>query len=544
MLLGDLLAQVLEHREQLLVRSAALAHRSHGLGLPLLLVVIVVERHRHGERHGDEILALAVHRDQSVILDILVHQSEDERLTQYGTPEGGVVLGACAEPLALVVTVTLYQRRGLARQHIHQIVALELVADVAQSLQQHLQRGLGVDLWTRIAAVVAVAAVLLRILLAEIVQQRLAAAHRTLGIRDRLLQQQFADLLLGDRFALHELFEFLDILVTVKGQTVTLAAVASRTTRLLIIPFERLGNVVMDDEPHVGLVDTHAESDRGDDHIGALHQEIVLILGARGRIHARMIGQRLDAVGYQQLGQFLDLLAAQTIDDAAAPLLLLDEADDVAVHVVLGTDFVIEIRTVERRFENRGVVHAEVLLDVQLHLRRGRRRQGDQRRRADLVDDRADAAVLRTEIVAPLRNAVRLVDGVERYLDFAQKRDVVLLGKRLGGEIEQLGAPLQHVGAHLRHGGLVERRIEEMGDARLRRESAHGVHLILHQGDQRRNDDRHAVHQQRRQLVTERLAAARGHQHERVFSSKHIADYSLLIAFERRKAEILLELPV
>ena len=139
--------------------------------------------------------------------------------------------------------------------------------------------------------------------------------------------------------------------------------------------------------------------------------------------------------------------------------------------------------------------------------RRGRRRQGDQRRRADLVDDRADAAVLRTEIVAPLRNAVRLVDGVERYLDFAQKRDVVLLGKRLGGEIEQLGAPLQHVGAHLRHGGLVERRIEEMGDARLRRESAHGVHLILHQGDQRRNDDRHAVHQQRRQLVTERLAA-------------------------------------
>ena len=62
----------------------------------------------------------------------------------------------------------------------------------------------------------------------------------------------------------------------------TLAAVAPGPSRLLIIPFERLGNVVMDDEPHVGLVDTHAESDRGDDHVGALHQEIVLILGARG----------------------------------------------------------------------------------------------------------------------------------------------------------------------------------------------------------------------------------------------------------------------
>ena len=454
------------------------------------------------------------------------------------------MLLARTEPFELVVAVALDLRRQPARQQVGQVIDLELVADGTQRFERQHERRPRIDLRFGMTAVVAIAAVVLRILLAEIVQQRLAAAHRTLGIGDRLLQQQFADLLLGDRFALHELFELLDILVTVKGQTVTLAAVAPGTTRLLIIPFERLGNVVMDDEPHVGLVDTHAESDRGDDHVGALHQEIVLILGARGRIHARMIGQRLDAVGHQQLGQFLDLLAAQTIDDAAAPLLLLDEADDVAVHVVLGTDFVIEIRTVERRFENRGVVHAEVLLDVQLHLRRGRRRQGDQRRRADLVDDRADAAVLRTEIVAPLRNAVRLVDGVERYLDFAQKRDVVLLGKRLGGEIEQLGAPLQHVGAHLCHGGLVERRIEEMGDARLRRESAHGVHLILHQGDQRRNDDRHAVHQQRRQLVTERLAAARGHQHERVFSSKHIADYSLLIAFERRKAEILLELPV
>ena len=109
-----------------------------------------------------------------------------------------LLLGACAEPLALVVSVALYQRRGLARQHIHQIVALELVADVAQSLQQHLQRGLGVDLGPRIAAVVAVAAVLLGILLAEIVQQRLAAAHRTLGIGHRLQQQQLADLLFGD----------------------------------------------------------------------------------------------------------------------------------------------------------------------------------------------------------------------------------------------------------------------------------------------------------------------------------------------------------
>ena len=445
----------------------------------------MVERHRHGERHGDEILALAVHRDQSVILDILVHQSEDERLTQDGAPEAGVVLGACAEPLALVVSVALYQRRGLARQHIHQIVALELVADVAQSLQQHLQRGLGVDLWTRIAAVVAVAAVFLRILLAEVVQQRLAAAHRTLGVGHRLLQQQFADLLFGDGLALHELFEFLNVLVTVESQAVAFAAVTAGAARLLIIAFERLGYVVMDHITHVGLVDAHAECDRGDDHVGALHQEMVLIGGARRGVHAGVVGQRLDAVGHEQFGQLLDLLAAQAVDDAALALVLLDEADDVAVHVVLGPDFVIEVRAIERRLEDRRVGHAQILLNVQLHLGRGGRRQGDQRRRTDFVDDRTDAAVLRPEVVPPLRDAVRLVDGVERHLYLMQESHVVLLGQRLRGEIEQLGLSRQHVGAHLRHGGLVERRVEEMGDPRIGREGAHGVHLILHQRDKR-----------------------------------------------------------
>ena len=485
MLFGDLLAQVLEHRKQLLVRRAALAHRGHGLGLPLLLVVIVVERHGHGERHGDKILALLVHRDQSVIFDILIHQPEDQRLTQYGAPETGVVPGARTEPLALVVAVTLYQRCGLTRQHIHQIVALELVADVAQSLQKHLQRGLGVDLGTRIAAVVAVAAVLLRIFFAEVVQQRLAAAHRTLGVRHRLQQQQFADLLFGDGLALHELFEFLNVLVTVEGQAVAFAAVTAGAARLLIIAFERLGYVVMNHIAYVGLVDAHAECDRGDDHVGPLHQEMVLIGGARRGVHAGVVGQRLDAVGHEQFGQFFDLLAAQAVDDAALALVLLDETDDVVIYIVLGPDFVVEVRAVERRLEDRSVGHAQILLNIQLHLGRRGCRQGDQRRRTDFVDDRTDAAVLGTEIMSPLRNAVRLVDGVERHLYFTQEGHVVLLGQRLGSEVKQFGLPRQHVGAHLRHGGLVERRVQEMSDPRIGREGAHGVHLILHQRDKR-----------------------------------------------------------
>ena len=498
----------------------------------------------HGDRigHGHIVLAPLVDRNQAVILDILVHQSHDERLPQHRAPEPRVVFGPRAEPLRLVVAVALDEGRILAHQHVDQVVRLELVAEVAQRLEGHAERSPGVDPGLGMAAVVAVAAVLLGVLLAEIVQQRLAAAHRTLGVGDRLEQQQLPDLLLGDGLALHELLELLNVLVAVKGQAVSFAAVAARTPRLLVVAFERLGNVVVDDVAHVGLVDAHAESDRGDDHLDALHEEGVLVGGARRGVHAGVVGQRADAVGHEQFRELLDLLAAQAVDDAALALVLLDETDDLAVHVVLGPDLVVEVRTVERRLENRGVGHAQVLLDVELHLGGGRGRQGDQRRRTDLVDDRPDTAVLRAEVMAPLRDAVRLVDGVERNPYLAQERHVVLLGERLGGEIEQFGLAVEHVLADLRHGSLVERRIQEMRDPRLGREGAHGVDLVLHQGDQRRYDDRNAVHQHGRQLVAQRLAAARGHQHEGILAFQHIADHRFLVPLERRKAEVLLQL--
>ncbi len=79
-----------------------------------------------------------------------------------------------------------------------------------------------------------------------------------------------------------------------------------------------------------------------------------------------------------------------------------------------------------------------------------------------------------------------------------------------------------------------EAGVQELGaDAEL----AQRRHLVLHQGDQRTDDDRGAVAQQGRDLVAQRLAAAGGHHDERVAAVHDAAHDLLLLAPEGAEAE-------
>ena len=93
-------------------------------------------------------------------------------------------------------------------------------------------------------------------------------------------------------------------------------SVAPGAAGLLIVSLDALGQVEMRDKPHVGLVDPHAERDRGHDHDAVLVDEAVLVAGADARIKARVIGQRGNpGVGERGRG-ILDLGARQAVDDA------------------------------------------------------------------------------------------------------------------------------------------------------------------------------------------------------------------------------------
>ena len=64
-----------------------------------------------------------------------------------------------------------------------------------------------------------------------------------------------------------------------------------------------------------------------------------------------------------------------------------------------------------------------------------------------------------------------------------------------------------------------------------------GIHLILHQGDEWRDDDARALTHERGNLVAQRLAAAGRHQHQRVAATGNAVDDFSLRAAERRVAE-------
>ena len=58
-------------------------------------------------------------------------------------------------------------------------------------------------------------------------------------------------------------------------------------------------------------------------------------------------------------------------------------------------------------------------------------------------------------------------------------------------------------------------------------------HLVVHQRDQRRDDDGQAIREDGRQLVAERLAAAGGHQHQRIAAIQDMLNRLPLLRSER-----------
>ena len=84
-----------------------------------------------------------------------------------------------------------------------------------------------------------------------------------------------------------------------------------------------------------------------------------------------------------------------------------------------------------------------------------------------------------------------------------------------------------------------------MGDAVVAgHESPYGIHLVLHQGDERGDHDGRPGHEQRGKLIAEGLPSTRRHEHEGVVSGDEMAHDLLLVGLEGVEPEEFLQLGV
>ena len=168
-------------------------------------------------------------------------------------------------------------------------------------------------------------------------------------------------------------------------------------------------------------------------------------------------------------------------------------------------------------------MQAEQAHDVRAHLWRRRRREGrDERAARQRLDERRDLLVARPEVVTPLREAVSLVDGDHR--DGLLVDDVleVARAEALRCDVDELVASLGD-GREARVGfGEGERAVDVgRGDALL----GERVDLVLHQGDQRRDDERESREDQRGDLEADGFACACRHDGERIVPGEQALDH-------------------
>ena len=283
----------------------------------------------------------------------------------------------------------------------------------------------------------------------------------------------------------------------------------------------------MQDVADVGLVYAHAEGVCRDHDGRAVVYEFLLIARALRVRQARVVAHGLDAFFAQPLADLFDGLARGAVDYSRGVRELADVAHHRGVFVVGALDVEEEVFAVEACCERERVAQPELFYYVGAHLGRGGRGEGrDWRARGQAVHDGRDVEVRGAEVVAPVGNAVRLVDDYELRRCLAQEVAEAAF-EPLGRDVEQADFSVSRGAEYLGCIFPVHSAVYRRGaDAVL----AQRVDLVFHQRYERGDDDGEAARHYRRYLIAERLARARRHDADRVAARTYRLD-ELELAF-------------
>ena len=260
-------------------------------------------------------------------------------------------------------------------------------------------------------------------------------------------------------------------------------------------------------------------------------RKAILVPLPRRRPQTGVVGQRVPPDPAQPLGGVVDPAAREAVHDSGvAPVACLQEGTQLRSGALLGDDVIADVGAVEAADEEAGVPKPQPRHDLVAGEFVGGRGQRDPGHPRKALRERAQLQVLGTEVVSPLRHAVRFVDGDERHRNARQQLQGAFPHQPLGRDVEKVDPARPHRRLHGEDLAPRERRVEARGpDAGL----PERLDLVAHQSDQRRDHDAHAVPHDPRNLVAERLAAPGGHEHQAVAPGHRMLDHGFLPANER-----------
>jgi hypothetical protein len=287
----------------------------------------------------------------------------------------------------------------------------------------------------------------------------------------------------------------------------------------------------MRDEAHVGFVDPHAEGDGGDHHHIFRADEGTRIGLAHRGIQPGMVSARRPPAAAERGRQFFGLGAALRVDDARTRRFG-DEAGKLLGEPVARRHRIAYIGSIEPGEDEPFIGYPELGEDVGAGMpvrRRGQREAGNVGPR---IEQAAQHAIIGAEIMPPFGHAMCLVDRDQRELGpVEQAAEAVGVGA-LGRHIEQIEIAIAQPPHRLVT--IVVGRCER-GGADARRLGR--AHLIVHQRDQRRDDQPGPRPAQSRDLIGQRFARAGRHHGERILPRHDALDHIRLTSAETMIAE-------
>jgi hypothetical protein len=313
-------------------------------------------------------------------------------------------------------------------------------------------------------------------------------------------------------------------------------AVASGAARLLVIRLQVAGHLCVNHEADVRLVHAEAERVRRDHHARVAAHERVLAFVTLARAELAVIAQDRYVRSRERVVQRLEAAQRGDVHDAGTGQRS-HEIEDLRHALVFAADVidaVMKVGPVHRGLDQFHRRPRQRSADVVGHGVGGGRREREHGRIAQRRERVRDVEERRAEIVAPLADAVRLVDDHPRNRRSLERAQRIGIGETLGCYERDLHLAGDHIAERFPARGVAERAVD-LRDRYPR--LGQRIRLVLHQRDQRRDDERHAGQVQRRQLVAQRLACAGRHDRERIAPRDHGANHVLLAGTQAPDAE-------